>query len=66
MRLPRDNSAGSQHAAGMNNSTPTTEHDFSEFMWMAEEDLEAFDRKVQSQSEIPSPLSGVTVMVISL
>lgn len=54
MRLPRDNSAGSQHTAGMNNSAPTTEHDFSEFMWMAEEDLEAFDRKVQSWSKINS------------
>ncbi|KAK4325814.1 hypothetical protein Pmani_003594 [Petrolisthes manimaculis] len=30
----------------MNTSASNAEPDFSEFMWMAEEDLEAFDRKV--------------------
>lgn len=49
MHLPSDNkegiqSIGSSSTSGRMNSN--AEPDFSEFMWMAEEDLEAFDREV--------------------
>ncbi|XP_064094933.1 polyadenylate-binding protein-interacting protein 2B-like [Macrobrachium nipponense] len=48
MRLP-DNSPGrsqSNSDPGGENMNSNAEADFSEFMWMAEEDLEAFDHKV--------------------
>lgn len=50
MHLPSDNkegiqSIGNSNTSGRMNSNP--EPDFSEFMWMAEEDLEAFDREVR-------------------
>ncbi|XP_068219949.1 uncharacterized protein [Palaemon carinicauda] len=50
MRLP-DNSPGrsqSNSDPGGENMNSNAEADFSEFMWMAEEDLEAFDHKVRS------------------
>lgn len=64
MHLPSDNkegiqSIGSNSTSGRMNSN--AEPDFSEFMWMAEEDLEAFDREVlcevsQVMMEDPSNL----------
>lgn len=54
MHLPSDNkegiqSIGSSSTSGRMNSN--AEPDFSEFMWMAEEDLEAFDREVSLKGQ---------------
>lgn len=48
MRLPENNPGRSQSDGDTSNGTMSSneEPDFSEFMWMAEEDLEAFDHKV--------------------
>ncbi|XP_042881718.1 polyadenylate-binding protein-interacting protein 2B-like isoform X2 [Penaeus japonicus] len=48
MRLPSNNPSGSQSSGGFGSArmNSNAEPDFSEFMWMAEEDLEAFDNKV--------------------
>lgn len=60
MQLPHNKSGGSNEKEGPNeiiagnefqsgaSAAPSGEHDFSEFMWMANEDLDAFDRKVRS------------------
>lgn len=45
MRLP-NNSPGRSQSNGEAAMNSNAEPDFSEFMWMAEEDLEAFDHKV--------------------
>ncbi|XP_047500441.1 polyadenylate-binding protein-interacting protein 2-like [Penaeus chinensis] len=51
MRLPSNNPSGSQSSGGFGSArmNSNAEPDFSEFMWMAEEDLEAFDNKVISE-----------------
>ncbi|XP_053645583.1 uncharacterized protein Paip2 isoform X3 [Cherax quadricarinatus] len=48
MRLPDNSPGGSESSGGFGSArmNPNAEPDFSEFMWMAEEDLEAFDHKV--------------------
>jgi len=42
MHLP-----GSNNTAVVNGAQPNQDPDFSEFMWMAEEDLESFDNQVE-------------------
>ncbi|XP_076045239.1 polyA-binding protein interacting protein 2 isoform X2 [Oratosquilla oratoria] len=65
MRLPQNDQGGAGQGGGNNggpgcggpdfNMTSSNgsggEPDFSEFMWMAEEDIEAFDRKVLTEIE---------------
>ncbi|XP_071541731.1 uncharacterized protein Paip2 [Panulirus ornatus] len=48
MHLPNNSPGGNQSSGGFGSTrmNPNAEPDFSEFMWMAEEDLEAFDHKV--------------------
>ena len=43
MHLP---GGGENINTSMSSSTPAEEPDFSEFLWMAEQDLESFDNEV--------------------
>lgn len=67
MRLPSNNPSGSQSSGGFGSArmNSNAEPDFSEFMWMAEEDLEAFDNKVRltmEEEEVVVVLARAAVM----
>lgn len=48
MHIP--SSEDNSNSSNMSGNTEEQEPDFSEFMWMAEEDLESFDNEVSCNS----------------